>query len=29
MSQQLFEIGDQVVFIPDPIPTSERVIDIK
>src|ERR1700736_6107225 len=29
MPQQLFEIGDQVVFIPDPVPTSERVIDIK
>jgi len=29
MSQQPFEIGDQVVFIPDPVPTPERVIDIE
>jgi len=29
MSQQPFEIGDEVVFIPDPVPSSERVIDIE
>ena len=29
MSQQPFEIGDQVVFIPDLAPTPERVIDIE
>ena len=29
MSRQPFEIGDQVVFIPDPVPSSERVVDIE
>jgi hypothetical protein len=29
MSQQPFEIGDQVVFIPDPVFVPERVLDIK
>ena len=29
MSQPPFEIGDQVVFISDPVPSSERVIDIE
>jgi hypothetical protein len=29
MLQQPFEIGDQVVFIPDPAATPERVLNIK
>jgi hypothetical protein len=29
MSQQPFEIGDQVVFIPDPATAPERVLNIK
>jgi hypothetical protein len=29
MSRQPFEIGDEVVFIEDPAPTPERVLDIK
>jgi hypothetical protein len=29
MSQQPFEIGDQVIFIPDPAPSPERVVGIE